>query len=60
MIFIRILLILYVVPLMLITAFAYIFGKTEIVQKIWIYGTLIILALIVFLKIVFSLISLVE
>lgn len=60
MIFIRILLILYVVPLMLITAFAYIFGKTEIVQKIWIYGTLIILALIVFLKIIFSLISLVE
>lgn len=60
MIFIRILLILYVVPLMLITAFAYIFGKTEIVQKIWVYGTLIILALIVFLKIIFSLISLVE
>lgn len=60
MIFIRILLILYIIPLMLITAFAYIFGKTEIVQKIWIYGTLIILALIVFLKIIFSLISLIE
>lgn len=60
MIFIRILLILYVVPLMLLTAFAYIFGKAEIAQKIWVYGTLIILALIVILKIIFSLISLVE
>ena len=60
MIFFRIFLILYVVPLMLISALTFIFGKVNWVKYIWIYGTLAILALIIVLKLVFSLISLVE
>lgn len=60
MIFFRIFLILYVVPLMLISALTFIFGKVNWIKYVWIYGTLAILALIIVLKLVFSLISLVE
>ena len=60
MIFFRIFLILYVVPLMLISALTFIFGKVNWIKYIWIYGTLAILALIIVLKLLFSLISLVE
>lgn len=60
MIFIRVFLILYVIPLMLISALSCIFGKVDIIKYVWIYGTLAILALIVALKIIFSIISLVE
>jgi hypothetical protein len=45
---------------MLISALTFIFGKVNWVKYIWIYGTLAILALIIVLKLVFSLISLVE
>ena len=60
MIFIRIFLLLYVVPLMIISALTCIFGKVEWVKHVWIYGTLTILVLIVIVKIIFSLISFIE
>ena len=60
MIFARIFLLLYVVPLMLISALTFIFGKVKWVKSIWIYGTLFILVLIITIKLAFSIISLVE
>ena len=60
MIFVRIFLLLYVVPLMLISALTFIFGKVQWVKYVWIYGTLAVLTVIVAIKILFSIISLVE
>ena len=60
MVFFRVFLILYILPLMLISAITLIFGKVNWVKYIWIYGTLAILLAIICIKIIFSLISLAE
>ena len=60
MIFARIFLLLYVVPLMLISALTFIFGKVNWIKYVWIYGTLFVLALIIVIKLAFSILSLVE
>ena len=60
MVYLRIILLLYVFPLMLISAFTFIFGKAEWVKWVWIYGTLVVILMIILVKILFSLIGLVE
>ena len=60
MIFVRIFLLLYVVPLMLISALTFIFGKVKWIKYVWIYGTLAVLTVIVAIKILFSILSLIE
>lgn len=56
----RVFLILYVLPLMAISSIALIFKKAEWVKWIWVYGTFAILLAIVFVKLIFSIIGLVE
>ena len=60
MLYLRIILLLYVFPLMLISAFTFIFGKSKWIKWVWIYGTLVILVMIILVKLLFSLIGLVE
>ena len=60
MLFIRIVLLLYVIPLMLMTALTCIFGKIEWIKYVWIYGTLAILTIIIAVKMIFCIISFIE
>ena len=60
MIYFRIILILYVLPLMILSALALVFKKVDLVKYVWIYGTLAILLLIVAVKILFSVVGLIE
>lgn len=60
MVYLRIILLLYVFPLMLISAFTFIFGKTEWIKYVWLYGTLAVILMIIVVKILFSLVGLVE
>ena len=58
--FVRIFLILYVIPLMALSAISMIFGKTKYLKQLWIGFTLIILSLIVLAKMLFSILGLIE
>jgi hypothetical protein len=60
MLYFRIILILYVLPLMILSALALVFKKVDWVKYVWIYGTLAILLLIVAVKILFSVVGLIE
>ena len=60
MVYLRIILLLYVFPLMLISAFSCIFGKTEWIKYVWLYGTLVVILMIILVKVLFSLVGLVE
>lgn len=57
---VRIILLLYILPLILISAFSLVFGKSEWLKKIWVYGTFIILGLVIVAKMLFSLMSFME
>lgn len=60
MLYFRIILILYVLPLMILSALALVFKKVDWVKYVWIYGTLAILLVIVGVKIIFSVVGLIE
>lgn len=60
MLYFRIILILYVLPLMILSALALIFKKVDWIKYVWIYGTLAILLIIVGVKVLFSIVGLIE
>lgn len=60
MLYFRIILILYILPLMILSALALIFKKVDWIKYVWIYGTLAILLIIVGVKILFSVVGLIE
>lgn len=60
MIYFRIILILYILPLMALSALALMFKKTDWIKYAWIYGTLFVLIIIIFAKILFSVVGLFE
>ena len=60
MLYFRIILILYVLPLMILSALALIFKKVDCIKYVWIYGTLAILLIIVGVKVLFSIVGLIE
>lgn len=60
MLYFRIILILYILPLMILSALALIFKKVDWIKYVWIYGTLAILLIIIGVKILFSVVGLIE
>jgi len=60
MVYFRVILILYIIPLMTLSALVLIFKKVDWVKYVWIYGTLMILFIIIFVKFLFSVIGLFE
>ncbi len=59
MLYFRIFLILYVLPLMFLTMIALLFDKSEWVKYVWIYGTFAILVIIIAVKILFAILGLI-
>ena len=60
MLYFRIILILYILPLMCLSALALIFKKVNWVKYVWLYGTVAILLVIVGVKLLFSIVGLIE
>ena len=60
MLYFRIILILYILPLMALSAIALVFKKATWVKYVWLYGTIAILLVIVCIKFLFSVIGLIE
>lgn len=56
----RIILILYIFPLMFLSAISMLFKKVNWVKYIWLYGTFGILLLIIFVKFLFSIAGIFE
>ena len=60
MLYFRIILILYILPLMILSALALIFKKVNWIKYVWLYGTLAILLTIIGVKFLFSIVGLIE
>ena len=60
MLYFRIFLILYILPLMFLTMLALLFDKLEWIRYVWLYGTFAILLVIILVKILFCILSLTQ
>ena len=60
MLYFRIILILYILPLMFLTTLALLFKKPEWVRYVWLYGTFAILLIVILIKILFSVVGIIE
>lgn len=56
----RIIMFLYILPLMAVSAIFLIFQKSNFIKYLWLYSTLAILFLIIFAKAIFAIIGLIE
>lgn len=59
MLYFRIFLILYVLPLMFLTMIVLLFDKAQWVKYVWVYGTFAILLIIIAVKILFAVLGLI-